>query len=179
MCVVRTKREQLLGEKIMKIDEKKIEKLREVYIKSFDILEAVNWGGCGWSAYIMCKALRRQGITADVYFIDPERVSNFKRWNNTDNFNKACRKVLNKEKGYQIPNGHLVVKVGDYYMDSEGDPTRDNDIAEDSRISLGSLKRSLRYAVWNSTFRCSNENWSRKKVRVIRKVNDNLKGLIL
>ena len=67
-----------------------------------------------------------------------------------------------------------VVKVGNYYMDSDGDPTIYDDIAEDSRISLGNLKRSLRYSSWNKTFKNSNDKWSRKKVRVIRKVNDNL-----
>ena len=92
------------------IDEKKIEKLREIYIESFNILENVNYGGCGWSAYIMCKALRRKGIPADVYFIEPSRIERFKKSNNTTNFNKACRKVLNKKKGYQIPNEHLGCK---------------------------------------------------------------------
>lgn len=141
-------------------------KLEKIYTQAFSNLDMVNFGGCGWSAYIVCKILRSKGIPAEVYFEKTSRIEPFISENGR-NFDKACKNVMRNNSAWKIPNHHIMVKVGDRFFDSDGEFNKD-EVDLSTRTSLYTLKRSLKAATWNQTFVNSNENVSKKKVDTIR-----------
>lgn len=151
------------------------EKIATLWKESFEHLEAVNYGGCGWSAYVVCRALKRRGINATIHFINPSYVKDFVNRSGKPTLNRCCRQVsINRiEDGWRFPNDHLVLKVGDLYLDSDG--VNHVDSVYEEPISLGVLKRSLKTATWNRTFRQYNDNWFAKKNLAVKKFNSKLK----
>jgi hypothetical protein len=138
--------------------------LEKILIEAYKPLNYVNYGGCGWSALILCKALRKIGLKADVYFASTKTID-FLINRYGGNFSDALEQALNFNEPRLIPNRHLVVKVGDYYFDSEG-MVNDDEIDPRTRIKLTQLPKVLKVACWNSHFEDCNKDLPHKKFRV-------------
>lgn len=151
-------------------------KLEQSYVDAFSNLNNVNYGGCGWSAYVVCKILRSKGIPAEIYFQEYAPIEGFIKENGV-NFDKACKKVITTKRGWKIPNNHIMVKVGDRYFDSDGEFNKAM-VDTSTRTSLFTLKRALKEACWNQSFACANSNLSKKKVDTIRKFSNLVDNII-
>lgn len=140
----------------MKLSNQFFESLEQTITESFSPLSYVNYGGCGWAALTMSRALRRVGIDAQVYFVNYYQTEHlYEEYGN--NFIEACNQVISEGRGYVIPNNHIVISVNGIYYDSDGlvDP---DCIDHSTRTPLPLLKQMLKHASWNSKFEYMNND---------------------
>mgnify|MGYP000100172485 CR=1 FL=1 len=151
------------------------DELEKILIKSFSPLMYVNSGGCGWSAITMCKALRRVGIKADVYFREFYVTDSLLDEYGQD-FVDALSIAIDNCEAWLIPNSHLMIKVGDCYFDSEGmfDPER---VDVRTRTPLKLVHKILKVADWNNAFESNNTNCTFKKYQVQQSLFNSVESL--
>lgn len=120
-------------------------------------LNNINCGGCGKFALNLHDSLQRIGIHCSLISVSAPY------WNyepNSLDVNKEINNIISDKKA-TCPNDHIVVKVGNVFLDSNGDVTEDYyQVDKDDREVFYDLLEKLVNIPerWNRTFTRSNKH---------------------
>jgi hypothetical protein len=130
-------------------------------------ISAINYGGCGWYAYNVQRALESQGIESSIVLVschggyEPDDVHRLMRAQDADTIDAAYNNVFDdrdNQYSFLLPdmlNGHIAIRVGGILYDSDGVL---NDRAISGEIKASTMKRALRVDhMWNGRFLRSND----------------------
>ena len=121
-------------------------------------LHDINSGGCGWYAFLVCKALNAVGVQAEVvlvggYGYNTSCVNNvMQEWGDINTFYAAQLDIHDMNGGKRITNlcnGHMAVRYDGALYDCEGRFCYE---AISEGISLDNMARMVDAHCWNDWF---------------------------